>query len=226
VTPEPRRRPLRLERKDDKQLPAGWWAGRYLSGDALPSYVDSETQEPLAGDALNAALASFGVGLKRVTLTGEYRPTHATPTRYSEDVADDEGDEEEESKTLRDSGLAMTPWEASTLIPGTVDASSLASVIYELLRPLAEASMGPGPLRETPKEIFLFTITIAPAAPPPPPPPPPPPRWETIYVDRRTGAIVDRSTWERSRAQLRARAKRTGAPIGTGRYVRTRVRIA
>ena len=104
-------------------------------------------------------------------------------------------------------------WTRRETVLGPLDSAQLGRIVHAIAREQAK-KFGPG---NTPPELYVMEIVVQPHI------PRVAPVYETLYIDRLTGAVVERSTWERSRAQLRAAARRSGRRPQTGRYIRTRI---
>lgn len=174
--------------RNSVELPLGFdMTGHLVNGEA-GGFIDRSSREHLVGKRLDRVLATFGIALTTVTISGKIR--------YVDDAPE-----------------MLHDFSESETILGPLDAESLARSIHRMSKSIKDRQ-GKG---NTPPEYYVTRITVSAGD--------HGPIYETVYIDRKTGAIVERSTWERSRAQLRAAAKRAGRRASTGRYVRARVQV-
>lgn len=167
-------------------LPLAFEAGQHLTGQALP-YLSSGS--PLESDGLAAALAGEGLGLHPVTISGFY--------------AAEEG------------AVNLSPWTRTIEVAGTLDPDTLARLIHQESRQFMEGVKTR--TGGTVPELYVTSIQIGDGPPPKKEKPPKKKRRPKIvtvirYRDSKTGRLVGRSTWKRSRSHL-PKGKR-------GRYVR------
>lgn len=167
-------------------LPLAFEAGQHLAGQSLP-YLSAGS--PLEGQSLTVALAGEGLGLHPITISGFYA---------SEEGAAD-----------------LSRWTRTTHVAGTLDADALGRLVHQESRQFMESVKTR--TGGTVPELYVTTIQIGEGPPPPKKKPKPKrrrPKVVTVirYRDSRTGRLVPRATWKRSRAHL-PKGKR-------GRYIR------
>jgi len=195
-------------------LPLGWEAGERLQGQKRegPYLVGSATP---TGKALTERLRALGPGRKVITIEGYYQP------------ADQESLEHLPMFTRRSEvGLHL-------------DAQALGFQVHEMVRRFRESEKARVGGTDTPKEAYVTAIHIRTIAGPEPTQRVVKERkrvklksgkkvWREVsvvrstrvhYLDTRTGKLVSRDTWERSRRQIRARTPK-GKAAKQGRYVR------
>lgn len=196
---------LRITTPDDEGINA-YTTGEHLRGQKTALALDGE---PMAGPELANHLRRLGVGPVTVTVRGRYQPA--------------------EQAQVED----LPEWVQHTTVAGGLDPAGLGRLTHALARRFRDKEKARIQHRDTPPEVYLLGIEIESAA---------PgkraaykmrkerikrtgtvesvPRRETVrYRDSRTGKLVSKATWERSRRAIRARTPK-GKRAKPGRYVR------
>lgn len=195
-------------------LPLGWEAGERLAGQKREGPYRAGSKV-LTGRALDERLAELGPGRKVVTIEGYYQPAD------------------------KDTEKNLPMFTRRTELGLTIDSRGLGFAVHELVRRFRESEKARVGGKDTPKEAYVTAIHIRTI-------PGPVGQRRAVtetrrkrkggkvvkvteqvirdvrvaYMDTRTGKLVSRDTWERSRRALRAIAKKKGTTPPTGRYVR------